>query len=107
MPLQSEKLYEALRGVGGTTRLVILPYEVHGYFARESVEQVLYEMVTWFDKYVKNAAPRKVEPQTGRPQITPAIVSPGPHRAATRPTGGPTPGAVAGRSRSRRPRRRA
>jgi dipeptidyl aminopeptidase/acylaminoacyl peptidase len=58
VPLQSEKLYEALRGVGGTTRLVILPYEVHGYFARESVEQVLYETVTWFDKYVKNAAPR-------------------------------------------------
>jgi hypothetical protein len=35
-----------------------LPYEAHGYTARESIEHVLYEMITWFDKYVRNAAPR-------------------------------------------------
>jgi dipeptidyl aminopeptidase/acylaminoacyl peptidase len=58
VPLQSEKLYEALRGVGGTTRLVVLPLESHGYAARESVEQTLYEMVRWCDLYVKNAGPR-------------------------------------------------
>jgi len=56
VPLQSEKLYDAIRGVGGTARLVMLPYENHGYIARESVEQVLYEMLDWFDRYVKNAA---------------------------------------------------
>ena len=56
-PLQSVKLYEALRGNGGTTRLVMLPYEPHWYAARESNEQLVYEMLRWFDKYVKNAAP--------------------------------------------------
>jgi dipeptidyl aminopeptidase/acylaminoacyl peptidase len=59
VPLQSEKLYEAVRGNGGTVRLVMLPYESHGYTAMESTEQVLYEMINWFDKYVKNAPPRK------------------------------------------------
>ncbi len=54
-PLQSVKLYEALRGNGGTTRLVMLPYEPHWYAARESNEQLVYEMIRWFDKYVKDA----------------------------------------------------
>jgi dipeptidyl aminopeptidase/acylaminoacyl peptidase len=58
VPMQSEKLYEAVRGVGGTVRLVMLPYESHGYAARESTEHVLYEMLSWFDRYVKNAPPR-------------------------------------------------
>ncbi|HYI08328.1 MAG TPA: prolyl oligopeptidase family serine peptidase [Thermoanaerobaculia bacterium] len=58
VPLQSEKLFEAVRGVGGKTRLVMLPLESHGYAARQSVEHTLYETVTWFDKYVKNASPR-------------------------------------------------
>jgi len=58
VPLQSEKLFEALRGVGGNTRLVMLPLESHGYASRESIEHTLYETVTWLDKYVKNAAPR-------------------------------------------------
>jgi dipeptidyl aminopeptidase/acylaminoacyl peptidase len=56
VPMQSEKLYDAIRGVGGTARLVMLPYENHGYIARESVEHVLFEMLDWFDRYVKNAA---------------------------------------------------
>lgn len=54
-PLQSTKLYEAIRGNGGTTRLVMLPYEPHWYAARESNEQLVYELLRWFDKYVKNA----------------------------------------------------
>jgi dipeptidyl aminopeptidase/acylaminoacyl peptidase len=57
-PIQSERLYQALRGNGGTVRLVMLPHESHGYLARESVEHTLYEMIAWFDKYVKNAGPR-------------------------------------------------
>ena len=57
-PLQATKLYEAVRGNGGTTRLVMLPHEPHWYAARESNEQLVYEMVRWFDTYVKNAKPR-------------------------------------------------
>ena len=54
-PLQSERLYHAIRGNGGSVRYVTLPHESHGYIARESVEHTLWEMVTWFDKYVKDA----------------------------------------------------
>ena len=57
-PIQSERLYTAIRGHGGTVRLVTLPFEAHGYAAQESVEHTLYEMIGWFDKYVKNAPPR-------------------------------------------------
>jgi dipeptidyl aminopeptidase/acylaminoacyl peptidase len=56
-PLQSVKLYEAIRGNGGTARLVMLPHEPHWYSAMESQEQLIYEMVRWFDMYVKDAAP--------------------------------------------------
>jgi dipeptidyl aminopeptidase/acylaminoacyl peptidase len=59
-PIQSHKLYEAIRGNGGITRLVILPHEPHWYTAMESNEQLVYEMLRWFDKYVKNAPPRPV-----------------------------------------------
>jgi dipeptidyl aminopeptidase/acylaminoacyl peptidase len=54
-PIQSDRMYQAVRGNGGMVRYVTLPYESHGYQARESVEHTLYEMITWFDKYVKNA----------------------------------------------------
>ncbi len=58
VPVQSERLYEAIRGTGGTVRLVMLPFESHGYQARESVEHTLYEMLSWFDRHVKGASPR-------------------------------------------------
>ena len=57
-PIQSERLYAAISGLGGTARLVMLPHESHGYSAKESTEHTLYEMITWFDKHVKNAKPR-------------------------------------------------
>jgi dipeptidyl aminopeptidase/acylaminoacyl peptidase len=60
-PLQSELLYQAIRGNGGVTRLVMLPHEPHWYSAMESNEQLAYEELRWFDKYVKNAEPRKRE----------------------------------------------
>jgi dipeptidyl aminopeptidase/acylaminoacyl peptidase len=53
-PIQSRRLYHALKGHGATARLVMLPNESHGYRARESVLHVLAEMFEWFDKYVKN-----------------------------------------------------
>jgi dipeptidyl aminopeptidase/acylaminoacyl peptidase len=58
-PIQSDRLYQAIRGNGGTARLVTLPLESHGYAARESIGHTLYEMMTWFDKHVKNAPPRR------------------------------------------------
>ena len=57
-PIQSERMYDAVTGHGGTVRLVMLPHESHGYLARESVLHALAEMIGWFDRYVKNAAPR-------------------------------------------------
>lgn len=54
-PIQSERYYHALKGNGKTVRYVTLPLEAHGYAARESIEHTLYEMISWFDKYVKNA----------------------------------------------------
>jgi len=53
-PIQSERLYAAIKGLGGTARLVMLPLESHGYAARESLLHMLWEMNTWMDKYVKN-----------------------------------------------------
>lgn len=53
-PQQSTRLYEAIRGNGGTTRLVMLPFEPHWYTARESNEHLIYEMLRWFDTYLKN-----------------------------------------------------
>ena len=57
-PIQSERMYQAVRGNGGTVRLVTLPLEAHGYSGRETIEHVLYEMLNWFDKHVKNAPPK-------------------------------------------------
>ena len=63
-PIQSERMYQALKGHGATVRLVMLPHEAHGYAGRESIEHVLYEMISWFDKHVKNA-PRIKETTDG------------------------------------------
>jgi dipeptidyl aminopeptidase/acylaminoacyl peptidase len=52
-PIQSERMYAAIRGNGGTVRLVMLPAEAHGYRGKESLEHVLYEELTWFDKYLQ------------------------------------------------------
>lgn len=54
-PLQSERMYQAVCGNGGTARLVLLPHEAHTYAARESVEHTLHEMITWFDKHMQTA----------------------------------------------------
>ena len=53
-PIQSERMYAALKGLGATARLVLLPLESHGYAARESLLHMLWEMNTWMDRYVKN-----------------------------------------------------
>ena len=61
--LQSERLYGALKGLGGTARLVLLPAESHGYQARESLLHMLWEEDVWLEAYVKNAGPR--QPRAG------------------------------------------
>ncbi|MDC8760727.1 alpha/beta hydrolase family protein [Janthinobacterium fluminis] len=56
-PIQSERMFQAIKGLGGTARLVMLPNESHAYRARESIMHMLYESNNWLDKYVKNAKP--------------------------------------------------
>jgi dipeptidyl aminopeptidase/acylaminoacyl peptidase len=89
VPLQSEKLFEAVRGTGGTTKLVMLPFESHGYAARESIEHVLAETTMWFDRYVKDAGPRKPKPtpEKAGPAAGPAhATAPAASKAAATPT---------------------
>ncbi|MDT0632377.1 prolyl oligopeptidase family serine peptidase [Rubrivirga sp. S365] len=59
--LQSERLYGALKGLGGTARLVLLPAESHGYRGRESLLHMLWEEARWLDTYVKPAAPPRAD----------------------------------------------
>jgi dipeptidyl aminopeptidase/acylaminoacyl peptidase len=61
-PMQSERFYNALQGLGATAKLVLLPHESHAYRARESVMHMAHEMTNWLDQYVKNAKPRQ-EPE--------------------------------------------
>lgn len=65
-PIQSERYYNALKGMGATAKLVFLPYESHGYTAKESLLHMLYEMNGWLDKYVKNAPATRPAPKTGQ-----------------------------------------
>jgi dipeptidyl aminopeptidase/acylaminoacyl peptidase len=53
-PLQSERYFNALKGLGATARLVMLPKESHGYSAKESILHLLWEQDQWLEKYVKN-----------------------------------------------------
>jgi len=62
-PIQSERFYMALKGHGATVRYVTLPYEAHGYAARETHLHLIAEKIAWFDKYVKNAAPKTTTEQ--------------------------------------------
>lgn len=51
-PMQSERLFAAIKGLGGLARLVMLPKESHGYRARESLLHMLWEQQTWLEKYL-------------------------------------------------------
>lgn len=54
-PIQSERLFNAIKGHGGIVRFVSLPYEAHGYRGKENLLHLLYEQNAWLEKYVKNA----------------------------------------------------
>ena len=75
-PVQSERLFQAIKGLGGTARLVMLPNESHAYRARESISHMLYETNVWMEKYVKNAKPRtdppRANPEVFAPKVLPA-----------------------------------
>lgn len=52
-PIQSERMFQAINGHGGTARLVMLPFESHGYRARQSILHQTWEIDTWLEKYLK------------------------------------------------------
>ncbi|MGV7207928.1 prolyl oligopeptidase family serine peptidase [Oxalobacteraceae bacterium A2-2] len=55
-PLQSERMFQAVKGLGGTARLVMLPNEGHAYRARESLLHMLYESYTWLERHLRGEA---------------------------------------------------
>lgn len=58
-PIQSERMFNAIKGNGGTVKFVSLPYEAHGYRGRENILHTLAEQYNWLEKYVKNADKNK------------------------------------------------
>ena len=60
-PIQSQRMYGAVSGLGGTVKLVMLPHESHGYAARESLLHMLHEQTEWLNTYIRDAEPRKVK----------------------------------------------
>jgi len=56
-PINSERLFAAVKGFGGTVRFVFLPYEAHGYRGRENLMHKLWEQYQWMETYVKKAKP--------------------------------------------------
>jgi dipeptidyl aminopeptidase/acylaminoacyl peptidase len=54
-PINSERLFNAIKGFGGTTRFVFLPFEAHSYRGKENLLHMLYEMNNWLNTYVKEA----------------------------------------------------
>jgi dipeptidyl aminopeptidase/acylaminoacyl peptidase len=67
-PIQSERLFAAIKGNGGNVRYVQLPLEPHGYTALETQRHLLWEYINWLDKYVKNAPARPATSVTARSQ---------------------------------------
>ncbi len=63
-PIQTERFYNAIKGHGGTARYVLLPYESHGYRAKESIMHMLWEMDNMLETYVKGNPEMKAKIQT-------------------------------------------
>jgi dipeptidyl aminopeptidase/acylaminoacyl peptidase len=55
--IQSERMMQALTGLGKTAVLYIYPYESHAPRAKENFLDLWARWLEWFDKYVKNAEP--------------------------------------------------
>ena len=52
--LQTERYFQALKGMGAPARMVILPKEAHGYVAKENILHLLWEQDQFLEKYLKN-----------------------------------------------------
>ena len=52
--LQTERYFQALKGLGAPARMVILPKESHGYAAKENILHLLWEQDQFLEKYLKN-----------------------------------------------------
>jgi len=75
-PLQSERLYGAIRGHGGTARLVVLPFEGHGYRSREGILHTLAETSEWLDRHLgRQATPAPAPAPTPAPASAPVPAS--------------------------------
>ncbi|HEY9071985.1 MAG TPA: prolyl oligopeptidase family serine peptidase [Candidatus Ozemobacteraceae bacterium] len=79
-PLQSERLFAAIRGHGGTARFVVLPFEGHGYRSREGILHTLAETTEWLDRHLGRQA-------TPSPTAAPIIPPASPPSAAPALTG--------------------
>lgn len=60
-PIQSERMFNAIKGHGGTVKFVSLPYESHGYAGRENLLHLLAEQFIWLEKYVKSADKKDIK----------------------------------------------
>jgi dipeptidyl aminopeptidase/acylaminoacyl peptidase len=58
-PIQSDRMYHAVKGLGGTVQLVTYPFEAHGYASRETILDCVARMIDWFDRYVKPETARQ------------------------------------------------
>lgn len=64
-PIQSERMYNAIKGHGGTARYITLPYESHGYTGKENLLHVLAEQLEWMERFVKGTPVSPVETKKG------------------------------------------
>ncbi len=62
-PIQSERMFNAIKGHGGIVKFVSLPYESHGYAGRENILHMLNEQFLWLEKYVKGVEKNSAKPQ--------------------------------------------
>lgn len=51
--LQTERYFQALKGLGAPVRMVLLPKEAHGYVARENILHLLWEQEQFLEKHLK------------------------------------------------------
>ncbi len=64
-PIQSERMYNAVKGHGGTARYITLPYESHGYTGKENLLHVLAEQLEWMERFVKGTPVSPLETKKG------------------------------------------
>lgn len=64
-PIQSERMYNAIKGHGGTARYITLPYESHGYTGKENMLHVLAEQLEWMERFVKGTPVSPTESKKG------------------------------------------